>query len=210
MPRVGSKIGRKHVSCPECNFVSRSHVSHIEHFKLHHPFLKPYTCTATGCNRSFGSRSHLKNHMITHEVTRPLFTCPFCQRQFLNESGVVAHVRNLHPVEQKVFKCSFEGCTFATRLAKYLATHSKMHSSSRQEFKCNHPGCDAKYFCKKSLIRHLQKIHDADNKNKTELKCAFCTDTKFTCNFCKAFSSRRDQDVLIELPLIELPLTGLP
>ena len=123
-----------------------------------------------------------------------------------------------------------------TTLAKYLAVHEKTHSSSRQEFKCDHPGCDLTFYYKKSLKSHF-KVHapDVENKVKDEvknkvkikvkdevedevkdevkddvkgLKCLFCTDLEFTCNFCKAFSSKHDQDYqdgLIELPLIELP-----
>ena len=216
--------------------MSSSHVLHMEHFKLQHPTLKPYTCTASGCTKTFGTRDRLKRHMVTHDLTRRPFTCPQCHRELSNESSVLSHIRLLHTAPKQTFTCLFEGCKYVTTLAKYLAVHEKTHSSSRQEFKCDHPGCDLTFYYKKSLKSHF-KVHapDVENKVKDEvknkvkikvkdevedevkdevkddvkgLKCLFCTDLEFTCNFCKAFSSKHDQDYqdgLIELPLIELP-----
>ena len=188
MPVKGSRLGKKHILCRECNHVSRSHVLHVEHFKLQHPTLKPYTCTASGCNKTFKNRSHLKGHMITHESTRGAFKCPQCPREFLNQSSVVSHERDFHPLQKQAFNCLFPGCAFVTTLARYLAAHEKTHSSNREEFRCNRPGCDSTFFYNKSLKDHLKK-HHVDGfpcHFCTELgfPCHFCTELQFTCNFC--------------------------
>ena len=178
MPRGVSTRATQHVSCFDCNHVSTSDVMHMEHFKLQHPTLKPFKCTAAGCNKMFPTRRNLKGHMTTHEVTRPTFKCPQCPQEFLNECSVFAHVRDLHPVQKQVFKCSFEGCQFTTTAERYLATHEEMHSSTRRNFQCNQAGCDSTFFYKQSLAIHL-KNH------------ARPVDKEFKCTFCWSFQTNR-------------------
>lgn len=171
MPRGVSSRATQEVSCYECTHVSTSDVMHMEHFKLQHPTLKPFKCTQNGCNKMFPSRRNLKGHMTTHETTRATFKCPQCPQEFLNECSVAAHVRDLHPIKQQMFKCSFEGCLFTTTAERYLASHEEVHSENRRTFHCDQAGCSSTFHYKLSLDLH-RKNHERPRDK--EFKCSGC------------------------------------
>ncbi|MPC32254.1 Protein krueppel [Portunus trituberculatus] len=53
-----------------------------------------YPCPV--CQRLFGKRHHLKDHMYTHTGERP-FPCPVCGLGFSQKSNMRRHARSTHP-----------------------------------------------------------------------------------------------------------------
>ena len=91
--------------------------------------------------------------------------------QFLSAMGLRAHTDVGH-VTEIMFKCTFEGCTYASIKPAYFDTHSRGHCGARV-FPCLEPDCSAVYRGVAGLRAHTRAAHTFERA----FKCTFegCT-----------------------------------
>jgi uncharacterized Zn-finger protein len=80
---------------------------------------------------------------------------------------------------KKRYKCSYEGCNFASTNKNDLARHIRMHTGEKP-FKCTYEGCDFAAAQKSNLTRHI-KTHTGEKP----FKCTYAG-----CNYAAAHKFR--------------------
>lgn len=148
---------------------------------------------------SMQSHGNLRRHMETHlgEKRRQPFTCPHCDRKFINRPSFIAHVNKhngIRPFQCKVCDKEFFG-------ANLLRTHMYSHSTENK-YACN--DCDKVFRYPHYLSQH-RRIHRAN----TVYSCEHCEYTnvylhnyknhlrkhtgqyRFKCDVCSKGFSRK-------------------
>ena len=120
-----------------------------------------YTCTADGCDKSFGSKSNLNAHIRTvHQNYKP-FSCDECDKSFGRKSSLDIHIRTVHQSD-KPFTC--DECDKSFGQKGNLDTHTKICTGNLQisggELACRKAFelLDIKYESEASDVKN-----DADN-----------------------------------------------
>ncbi|XP_050030305.1 uncharacterized protein [Dermacentor andersoni] len=120
----------------------------------------------TKCQRTFSSRLTLVEHQAWHE-SRMLYSCPTCNRQFRQNTGLWRHLRTHDPdAPKRRYPCAQCGKDFA-RL-DYLKEHLASHDESRKgRFVCDI--CQRSFFQSSDLSRHRQ-THNSERR----FECSIC------------------------------------
>lgn len=104
--------GKKYLSCtfPNCGKTFRYKSEFTRHRSLH-VSRRSFTCPYQDCKKGFKQESSLQTHMRIHTGETP-FKCeePGCGQSFVSKSGLRYH-RFKHNGDNKVYKCSFRGCS---------------------------------------------------------------------------------------------------
>uniref|UniRef100_A0A8C9XYE6 C2H2-type domain-containing protein n=1 Tax=Sander lucioperca TaxID=283035 RepID=A0A8C9XYE6_SANLU len=130
---------------------------------------KPFSCSE--CGKSFGFKSHLEDHMVTHTGEKP-FSCSECGRRFNRESHLKNHIR-IHTGE-KPFSCS--ECDRAFTERGHLKRHMMTHTGEKP-FSCS--VCNTSFTRSGSLRSHMAVVHTEERR--------------FSCSVCnKRFAWRSD------------------
>lgn len=149
---------------------------------------KAFVCNY--CDRSFGSSSNLKRHIMIHTGEKP-FTCKICQRSFREMSTLKKHsfthrnvpasqmLRASSPVAQ--LKCYFCLKTFlsAHQLKQHILSHSELLnslpeitmrpvSSKIYHHKC--PKCSDIFYDSTKLMAHMCSAHKVNGIHEAAAK----------------------------------------
>lgn len=82
--------------CDQCDYVALSESLLIKH-RNNHSNNKEFVCKV--CNAAFKSNGALQGHMQTNlhsDRTKKLYECPFCQKPFVRNINLKAHIRTSH------------------------------------------------------------------------------------------------------------------
>ncbi|KAF1382157.1 hypothetical protein PFLUV_G00161540 [Perca fluviatilis] len=123
---------------------------------------KTFSCSE--CGRTFGTKAHLKRHMITHTGERP-FICSVCRKSF-TQSGDLQRHAIIHTGE-KTFSCSECGRRFGRK--QHLNRHVMTHTGEKP-FSC--------FVCKKSFT-HSANLgpHMTVHTGEKRFSCGVCEKT---------------------------------
>lgn len=159
--------------CTKCEKVFTSLSLFQEHDNVHNQenqvvaleTPKKYKCEYENCLKSFNMISTLKDHIRTHDNTKP-FVCFICNRGFSQNTNLKQHIRRHNQI--KPFKCNWDSSicnkTFVSKgeLESHLRKHSGLHP-----FECK--TCNSKFTTSSSLVKH-KRIHTGEKK----YACDFC------------------------------------
>ena len=75
---------------------------------------------------------------------------------------------------EKPYKCTHEGCNYAATTTGYLATHMRTHTGEKP-YKCTHEGCNYAATTSGDLAKHM-RTHTGDKPYKcTQQRCKYAT-----------------------------------
>lgn len=134
------------------------------------------------CDKKFTTIAGLKYHLKTHTGVRSI-GCPFCQRKFMANGNLQAHIRTVHSAvrpyacdecdqnfasgyhlrrhiasvhrKERDFVCGVCGKRFGQQ--SHLTQHSWQHTGVKP-YPCDR--CDAAYTSRTALNTHLRVVHN--------------------------------------------------
>ena len=166
------------------------------------------------CNQLLSHLSLKKHIEIKHNINKPNYKCPECQKQFASKDSLNAHINYRHKERESVFcgKCDYRG-----RTPGGLKKHSKaVHEGITHD--CNL--CDYKASFKENLYRHMRTTH----KQGTQFSCNKCKYATFSeetlrthtnrvhlklktskCEYCD-YSASRNPELLFHIKRVHLKI----
>lgn len=133
-----------------------------DNFKENRETGRRFSCTI--CDRSFGYKSALKQHMKSRHSTVRGYHCKECQKAFKTSSGLYNHRRLVH-LPQFNFVC--DECKKQFKLQHELQRHRRTVHEKVKKYFCDQ--CEKGFFLQDSLTRH-KRTHDKE----TEFECDHC------------------------------------
>lgn len=115
------------------------------------------------CDKTFTTIGGLKYHLRTHTNVKP-FICPFCERKFITNVNLNAHVRVVHSTV-KPYEC--EQCTQRFASIDHLKKHTTSVHWNQRNFVCN--------VCQKAFLQqsHLTQ-HQWTHTDVKQHQCELC------------------------------------
>ncbi|XP_052776985.1 PR domain zinc finger protein 10-like [Mya arenaria] len=181
----GPKLTKSPMSCPHCpaqfNAEAAFHVHVYEHtgvkpficeivlcgrgflskFKLErhrliHTSPRHHKCPY--CDKSFNRKDHLKNHMVTHDPNKRMWTCELCDKKYCYVFSYRTHMA-IHRAERgETLSCGI--CEKKFENKEQLLFHLKVHTGARaakntteKTHSCQE--CGKKFFTLKDVKRHM-------------------------------------------------------
>ena len=87
------------------------------------------------CEKEFQTNKGLKYHFnIIHDLKKGEYQCNICQKNFIIQSLVTKHVKNVHE-KKRYHKCELCGKAFTK--AGHLKTHINSVHNGQKYYKCN-------------------------------------------------------------------------
>lgn len=166
----------KSIKCELCPATFNTAIKLKKHSRVHkEPFVKPaiivHRCQE--CHQPFNDHEKLARHLeMSHNPNNP-FKCEVCLKRLSSQSALCRHMKLLHTLQTKSFKCDECGKSFG-RL-EHFKNHTIMLHNPANPFKCGI--CRQTYSTKQSLDKHITRVHETERS----MMCTFCN---------KAFSKR--------------------
>ncbi|KAJ9594053.1 hypothetical protein L9F63_014530 [Diploptera punctata] len=113
--------------CDQCDYVALSESLLIKH-RNNHSNNKEFVCKV--CNAAFKSNGALQGHMQTNlhsDPTKKLYECPFCQKPFVRNINLKAHIRTSH--KEVIRKIDEEGGSRKEFIIQSFEDGEEAHSS---------------------------------------------------------------------------------
>ena len=127
------------------------------------------------CGRSFTHNRYLENHMVAiHNSHINTVPCHICGKFFKEQFNLEIHIKNIHERSKAAVLCGVCGKTFKCNAD--MLSHMESFHSEEKNYKCK--DCEAEFKTKKSLMRHIRKLH-LKLREKTET-CSQCQKTFYT------------------------------
>lgn len=118
-----------------------------------HDGAQPYSCSAPGCDKSYGRIENLRRHMLSHNPEDKPYRCTRadCDKAFATKQRLNRH-EALHD-RPTPFQC--EDCGEAFRKKTQLASHRSVHTGTLP-YPCTEDGCGKTFSMPSQLRKHLR------------------------------------------------------
>ena len=84
-----------------------------------------YFCDHPGCHDAFNWRFSLKRHLTTHSGEE-MFKCDQCPKWFAEKVTLIHHI-GIHTDDERLFRCSLDGCTRCFSGRANVERHEQLH-----------------------------------------------------------------------------------
>ena len=122
---------------------------------------EPFQCDE--CEKNYTTKGALKFHIeTTHRGLR--FNCHLCPDVLSNKQALERHIRNVHVVSVRNFKCEICGSSFKDK--EYLTRHEKLHTDTQKSDPC--PECGKVLTNHRALTIHIKRVHERNFKHTCE------------------------------------------
>ena len=138
------------------------------HENVIHLKIKPFVCKHDGCGKTFGGKTFLNRHVLTHSKVKS-FTCDICQESFARSDTLQVHQR-IHTGE-RLYQC--EQCDKCYAHLGTLIDHRLVAHAGNDKYSCGTEGCGYK-----TGGRALLYIHELRCNGIRRFSCDICD---FTC-----------------------------
>ena len=156
-----SKLKKKNLKCPKCDFVSQDPASLNAHSKKH--LQKSFQCNI--CKKNLFSEKLLQKHAESKTCHLSKRKCTICEKVFSDSTRLKNHVKTTHHKE-KPWTCDI--CDKSFSELRSLKEHKLIHQPEKK-FKCQF--CDKKFTQKNHLKYHTASNH---GQSLALLKCQIC------------------------------------
>jgi hypothetical protein len=121
--------------------------------------LKPFKCQYNDCNKCFGTKSVLKQHIYNKHTKKDSFNCDFenCNKKFKFKLSLKLHM-NRH-LGIKPFKCHYKECDKSYVTSILLSNHIRIFHNKIKPFECNFTKCGQMFGTKQHLDQHIRNRH---------------------------------------------------
>jgi uncharacterized Zn-finger protein len=121
--------------------------------------LKPFKCQYNDCNKCFGTKSVLKQHIYNKHTKKETFNCDFenCNKKFKFKLSLKLHT-NRH-LGIKPFKCHYKECDKSYVTSILLSNHIRIVHKKIKPFECNFRKCGQMFGMKQHLDQHIRSCH---------------------------------------------------
>lgn len=173
----------KRYRCKICK-MSFDRMNALKRHCKYHIGLRPYQCKM--CSRSFKTLSQLKEHTRIHtEKTNPKLMCRYCERKFIQNGALMAHV--MYHCKLKPFICPYceKGYASSGELRRHMERYLDDKDIVQDTFPCSY--CKEQFPNKRFLMKHFYK-HGPDNP----FQCATCQ--KRFCSFQQMYTHKHKTD----------------
>ncbi|XP_054167594.1 zinc finger protein 91-like [Oppia nitens] len=123
--------------------------------------IREYKCHYIGCDKVYRHRpNQLAIHIRTKHTGERPFKCPECDKTYPFERNLKIHMKSVHPIDRKEYKCRYDGCNREFRFESTLKHHYLRHENLvERQFKCDVDGCDKSFYRKAHLNDHKAYLH---------------------------------------------------
>ena len=149
----------RNLQCYYCEAICHSKRELNNHHKAEHTTVKCATCP-----KIFLTPDALLRHQYIHQESHH-YKCPLCDKTCAFKSDLDMHV--LKHIDDKIWYCSFDGCTRDFKRKSDLTAHEVVHKG--EDFICEFPKCP--YSSKDPrLVKRHQRVHTREAK----VRCPDC------------------------------------
>lgn len=169
----------------KCNAIFNSNNKMEEHFKLKHTKIDEKIFICDLCGVSYSRKDRLKDHLLSHHIEKvksykckfcdfsthretylgvhvrlhteePKYSCTICEKTFITEVVLRAHIKNVHEKTREVLLCWI--CNTECSSEAVIERHMKScHSNEIPGFECEH--CQKTFYTEIVMMRHIQNQH---------------------------------------------------
>jgi len=116
-------------------------------------------CDHPGCTYASHQLSYLNNHKKKHARNREKHTCSFagCTASYTTKRKLDQH-KNVHKgADAVLFKCTFRGCTYSSKMASNYRDHQRSHKA--RSYACPIAGCSYRGKERAHVRKHQKRKH---------------------------------------------------
>merc|ERR1719219_2225395 len=160
-------------TCEKCGKSFTNQLCFQEHVKKMHPTpdeLAKVQCDCEKCNQVFTTAQELNNHLKECLENLPNLTCPICSsKNWYSLIAVKKHSAEFH--EKYLRVCNI--CQVAFENYDEFRKHRRAVHLEKKKTIHSCPHCDQKFEIKKTLKRHMLRVH-GDTDGETHYSCDRC------------------------------------
>lgn len=151
------------IKCKQCKHVFQNNKQLENHMKRHEK-------TCNECGKNFVSAFKLNRHKIVHQRKRQTHFCRFCIKPFTRTDTLQEHIKRTHSEQPRPKPV----CNICGKSVYNVNHHMKQKHTLQADrpFPCNI--CDKAFAFKSILQKHVEIVHDVENKDKFDQLCNVC------------------------------------